>query len=68
MEKYGNFPLRQNVSFCFDSETGIKTMKNYIIIVLIAAFGMIAMGCKNTARGIGQDTEKAGEKIQEKVN
>lgn len=42
-------------------------MKNYIIIALIAAFGFAAVGCKNTARGIGKDTENAGEKIQEKT-
>jgi predicted small secreted protein len=52
----------------FVSGRGKKTMKNYIIIALIAAFGFAATGCKNTARGIGKDTEKAGEKIQEKVN
>ncbi len=43
-------------------------MKNYIIIALIAAFGFAAVGCKNTAKGIGKDTENAGEAIQDKVN
>lgn len=49
-------------------QQGIKNMKNYIIIALIAAFGFVAVGCKNTAKGIGKDTENAGEKIQEKVD
>ena len=43
-------------------------MKNYIIIALIAAMGFVAVGCKNTARGIGQDTENMGEEIQERVD
>lgn len=43
-------------------------MKNYVIIALLAVFGFTAIGCKNTARGIGKDTENAGEKIQDKVN
>jgi predicted small secreted protein len=41
-------------------------MKNYIIIALIAVFGIAATGCRNTAEGVGKDMENAGEKIQDK--
>jgi predicted small secreted protein len=30
-------------------------------------FALVATGC-NTMRGLGQDTERAGEKIQEKAS
>lgn len=42
-------------------------MKNYIIIALIAVFGIVATGCRHTAEGVGEDMENAGEKIQEKA-
>lgn len=61
--------MQKNPFFCsFDFGKENKTMKNYIIIALIAAFGFAAIGCKNTARGIGKDTENAGEKIQKKMD
>jgi predicted small secreted protein len=61
-------PIAETSMFSqFDFRTGIKTMKNYIIIALIGAFALAAVACKNTARGIGKDTENVGEKIQEKT-
>jgi predicted small secreted protein len=49
-------------------EGEIKLMKNLIVVALIAAFAVIATGCKNTAKGIGRDMENTGEKIQDKVD
>lgn len=44
-------------------------MKTKIILSLFAAvLSLAAVGCKNTAHGVGQDLEDAGEKIQEKTN
>ena len=39
-------------------------MKTMIAVLCIAAFSL--MGC-NTMRGLGQDVEKVGEKIQKKA-
>ena len=39
-------------------------MKTMIAVLFIAAFSL--MGC-NTMRGLGQDVEKVGEKIQKKA-
>ena len=37
-------------------------------MALIAALLVLgAVGCRNTAKGFGEDMEKAGEKIQEKT-
>lgn len=36
-------------------------------LAMAVLFALIATGC-NTLRGIGQDTERAGEKIQEKAS
>lgn len=41
-------------------------MKNYILMLVIAAFAVVATGC-NTAKGFGEDMENAGEKIQEET-
>jgi predicted small secreted protein len=46
-----------------------QAMNKFIIIALLlltVALGGIA--CKNTAHGVGQDVENAGEKIQEKTD
>jgi predicted small secreted protein len=44
-------------------------MKTKIILSLfVGLFFLSAVGCKNTANGIGKDMEDAGEKIQEKTN
>ena len=47
----------------------MKTLINARLLTLFLLLaGVAAAGCKNTASGFGQDMEKAGEKIQEKVN
>ncbi len=38
-------------------------MKRILSTVLMAAFAMAVVGC-NTVRGVGQDVQKAGEKIE----
>ena len=38
-----------------------------LLLAVAAVLVMAATGCKNTAHGVGQDVEKAGEKIQEKT-
>ena len=44
-----------------------KTMP-YIILALYAVVLVLAgTGCRNTAQGMGQDIERAGEEIQEKT-
>jgi predicted small secreted protein len=47
----------------------MKTKWKSIIVMLAAAawLTMTTTGCKHTAHGVGQDVEKAGEKIQEKT-
>ena len=42
-------------------------MKKMILAVLLVAYALAAVGCKHTAHGVGEDVEKAGEKIQEKT-
>jgi predicted small secreted protein len=42
-------------------------MKKYIMIVVLAAFGLAMTGCRNTANGFGKDMENNGEKIQNKT-
>lgn len=45
-----------------------STLKK-LLLTLLAGTALLAFtGCKNTAEGVGQDVERAGEKIQEKVN
>ena len=43
----------------------MKTLFALLLTVCAIAF---ATGCKSTAEGFGKDVEKAGEKIQEKVD
>ena len=43
-------------------------MKKVILAVALAVYALAAVGCKSTAHGVGEDMEKAGEKIQEKTN
>jgi predicted small secreted protein len=46
--------------------TPMKNIKTTVLVLLGAA--MLALcGC-NTMKGLGQDTERAGEKIQEKAS
>ena len=42
-------------------------MKKTILAVMLAVYALAMVGCKNTAHGVGQDTERVGEKIQEKT-
>jgi len=39
-----------------------------VVGLLVIFVALSAVGCKNTAEGFGKDVEKAGEKIQEKVD
>ena len=42
-------------------------MKKMIMAVVLAAYALAVVGCKHTAHGVGEDIEKAGDKIQEKT-
>jgi len=42
-------------------------MAKRLFLTFAATVVFVAAGCKNTAHGVGQDVEKAGEKIQEKT-
>ena len=39
-------------------------MKRILSIALLAAFAVSVVGC-NTVKGVGQDVQKAGEKIED---
>ena len=39
-------------------------MKRILSTVLLAAFAVAVVGC-NTVKGVGQDVQKAGEKIED---
>jgi predicted small secreted protein len=41
-----------------------KTLIGSLLLILLTAFGA---GCRNTAEGVGQDVENAGEEIQDVV-
>jgi predicted small secreted protein len=45
-------------------KTKIKCIATFLCAALLA---VIATGCRHTAHGVGEDMEKAGEKIQEKT-
>jgi len=38
-----------------------------LLLMVAAVLVLAATGCKHTAHGVGEDMEKAGEKIQEKT-
>ena len=39
-----------------------------VLMAMLAVYALaIVTGCKNTAHGVGEDVEKAGDKIQEKT-
>jgi predicted small secreted protein len=42
--------------------------KPIMLAITLIAVASSVTGCRNTAEGIGQDVERAGEKIQEKVD
>ncbi len=39
-----------------------------IALILLVLTGAGISGCSNTWRGVGEDTERAGEKIQDSAN
>lgn len=41
--------------------------RKFLVLVLIGGYGLALGGC-NTMRGVGKDTEEAGEKIQESAD
>ena len=41
--------------------------KSTLIALALSLFGMVALSGCNTMRGLGKDTERAGEKIQDKA-
>lgn len=45
----------------------MKTLLKPALLSLAAAFVLSLTGC-NTMKGLGKDTERAGEKIQEKAS
>jgi predicted small secreted protein len=51
----------------------MKTTKSNLKAFALALCALVLLvtigtGCRNTAHGIGQDVERAGEKIQEKTD
>lgn len=42
-------------------------MKKKVWLPMLLAVAFLAAGCTNTMRGVGQDIERGGEKIQEKA-
>ena len=44
----------------------MKTIKALLLPLVAVTILTTVVGCKNTAKGVGKDIEKAGEKIQEK--
>lgn len=42
-------------------------MKKMILAVMLAVYALAVVGCKHTAHGVGEDMERAGDKIQEKT-
>lgn len=45
-----------------------KYLKQLLIVTFATALLVLAgTGCKNTAHGVGEDMEEAGEKIQKKT-
>ena len=48
------------------NKTNLKSIATALCaLVLLVTIGT---GCRNTAHGVGQDIERAGEKIQEKTD
>jgi predicted small secreted protein len=42
-------------------------LKNLVIIVMFASLSFLTVSC-NTMKGVGEDLEAAGEKIQQKAD
>lgn len=45
----------------------IKIQRFFLALLAVALLALSGVGCRNTAHGVGQDVENAGEKIQEKT-
>ncbi len=45
----------------------IKIQRLVLTIFAVALLTLCVAGCRNTARGVGKDVEKVGDKIQEKT-
>jgi predicted small secreted protein len=56
------------VRYAFSPGTAMNQSHKPAILTLALAllFALVATGC-NTIRGLGQDTERAGEKIQQQA-
>ena len=49
-------------------KTNKSNLKSFVLgLCAMVILVTLATGCRNTAHGVGQDIEKAGEKIQEKT-
>jgi predicted small secreted protein len=61
--------LARRVTMQTNNNNDMKlNFKTSIITLFLTAFlAAIGVGCKHTAHGVGEDVEKAGEKIQEKT-
>ena len=46
----------------------MKTIKALLLPLVAVTILTTVVGCKNTAKGVGKDIEKAGEKIQDKMD
>lgn len=46
----------------------IKIQRLVLTLFAVALLAVSAVGCRNTAHGVGEDVEKVGDKIQEKTN
>ncbi|MDY0220609.1 MAG: entericidin A/B family lipoprotein [Desulfobacterium sp.] len=45
----------------------MKRLKNMIVILMVISLGFLTFSC-NTMKGVGEDVEAVGEKIQEKAD
>ena len=46
----------------------MKTKMKSFVILMAALITVATSGCRHTAQGVGEDMERAGEKIQDKVD
>jgi predicted small secreted protein len=45
----------------------MKSLKKMIVVLMIVSLGFLTVSC-NTMKGMGEDVEAAGEKIQEQAD
>jgi len=43
-------------------------LQSFVMILAAALITVAASGCRHTAHGVGEDMERAGEKIQDKAD